>query len=119
MPKSRSKGYFPKVKEARQVLADKAVEILETYVATIKAAQAAGDYEVAAQSLQWLMEHMPEDPEGTTLVDVSVDKVKAAELGGGPNIMIGFKIGGLPEAKALPEPIIEVVAVTPKAEDDE
>jgi hypothetical protein len=99
----RHKGYFPKIKEAREALREKAVEIMEQYIANAKEAQADGDYEVAAKSLQWLMEHMPADEHGDRVVETSVDKQKQQEKPVGPGVHIGIVVGGV-QAPALPEP---------------
>jgi hypothetical protein len=90
---------FPKVKEARDAARARALEILEGFVDTIKLAVAAGDYEAAMKSYQWLLEHMPED-EGTRVIDSSVDNKKQSEGPVGPQINIGFRISGVP----IPEP---------------
>lgn len=104
--KGHTRVYFPKVKEAREALREKALEILEEYVQVVKAASAAGHYEVAAQSLQWLMEHMPEEA-GEKMIETSVDKPKQIDASKGPSINIGFAIGGMPKTAALPP--VEVV----------
>lgn len=111
------KRHFPKVREAREALAERAKEILEQYLKVVTAASAAGDYEVATKSLQWLMEHMPSE-EGDAMIDVSIDKVKQVEGGGGPSINIGFALGGIPASQhglALPA----VIEVTPDDNDED
>src|SRR5690348_11991394 len=69
-----SKQLFSKVRAARELLRERASEILEQYLAVVAEAQAAGEYEVAAKSLQWLIEHMPKEDDGSTIVERSVDK---------------------------------------------
>lgn len=96
------KVYFPHVKEAREALRDKALKILEDYLSVVKAAQDAGDYEVASKSLQWLMEHMPEE-EGQKMIEASIDKPKQVEGAKAPVIQIGFAIGGISAPQELPE----------------
>jgi hypothetical protein len=112
MPKGgsvRGDGYFPRVREARELLREKALGILEDYIETVKAAQEAGDYEIALKSLQWLMEHMPED-EGQRMLETGVDKEKQVQKGNtGTAINIGVAIGGLPEASTA-QPI-EIKAI--------
>lgn len=103
----KTRDYFPKVRQAREALREKALDILETYIDTIKAAQAAGDYDVATKSLQWLMEHMPQEQEDRML-DVSIDKHGPADKRAVPAINIGFQIGGVKSE------IIDVTDVTPK-----
>lgn len=99
----RKQGYFPKVAEARQLLADKAREIINMQFMIIASALAAGDFETAANANQWLIEHMPA-AEGPQLVDISVDKPKSITGSSGPTIQIGFKLGGVDNPPlALPE----------------
>lgn len=105
--KGAKRVYFPKVKEAREALRDKALGILEDYLAVVKAAQNAGDYKVATESLQWLMEHMPEE-EGEKMIAASIDIPKNIEGAKAPVIQIGFAIGGV--TKELP-PAVDVVDV--------
>jgi hypothetical protein len=99
------KDFFSKVKVARELLKEKAAEILEDYLDIVQKAKDAGDYETAAKSLQWLIEHMPEE-EGHRLVEVSVDKKQQVVEQGpkGPDIRIGIAVGGLTSQKALPKP---------------
>lgn len=106
-----AKPLFPKVKEARQVLKDRAVEILETYLQVCRDARDAGDYETAAKSLQWLIEHMPNDG-GETVIDPSAAKPKVNDkaLPTGPAIQIGIALGGVGQRQALPP--VEVIDVT-------
>lgn len=100
----RAKGYFPKVAEARKVLTDEALELYRLYRTIIQAALDKGEFEVAADHTQWLIEHMPEDEESGTLVGTSVDKNREPDVqGGGPSIQIGLALGGMPSSqKALP-----------------
>lgn len=98
--------YFPKVKEAREALRDEAVNILQQYLAVVKAASADGDYEVATKSLQWLMEHMPED-EGTRMLATNVDKQAVEKGSSAPVIQIGIALGG--QQKQLPAPTITAI----------
>ena len=98
---AKEREYFRKVRQAREALREKAQEILEEYLATIREAREAGDYEVAAESLRWLMEHMPED-EGERMVDASIDKPKQGVVGGGINFQVGFVLGGIKPTAALP-----------------
>lgn len=97
---------FTKVKEAREMLRSKAAEILEAYLLNATAAQAAGEFEVAAKSLQWLLEHMPKDSGSSeALVDTSVDKVAKTD---GRKGNFGVQIMLAPTApipKALPKAI--------------
>lgn len=71
----------------------------------IDEARVSGDYETAAKSLQWLIEHMPADEGGDRMVEVSVDKKQEQIQKGpvGPAIQIGIQVGGLGQ-RSLPEP---------------
>ena len=95
---------FSKVTAARELLREKANEILQQYLAVVAEAQAAGEYEVAAKSLQWLLEHMPSDDAGTRVVERSIDAKEApqAQLPTGPAIQIGIQVGGTFKPKELP-----------------
>lgn len=101
--KGSKRVYFPKVKEARELLREKATEILNKYEVLIDAAIAAEDYVVASHALEFLMEHMP-DEAGVRMIESKVD-VKAIEAPKGPVVNIGFAIGGItkPEVKMIPE----------------
>lgn len=112
-----SDKYFPKVKEARAKLAEKAVEIFDLQVKIINAAINAGNYDVAQKAIQFLMEHMPREIEGGGMVDSSVD-TKTTEKAGpvGPQIQIGIALGGV-KTKELPP--VEVIDITPKVDSGE
>ena len=116
LPKTQIKDYVGKVGAAREMLRERATDLLEQFITNAKDAQAAGEYEVAARSLQWLLEHLPADDDGVKIVDRSVDKVDKAEKDkfSGPRIQIGLAVGGVlppaPETKALP-PSVEVVDI--------
>ena len=99
-PSKRVREYFPRVAEARQALKERAIEILESYLAVIAEARAAGDHETAAKSLQWLMDHMPDDA-GERMLESSVDKPKQLEQAQGPKIQIGIALGGINQPKQL------------------
>lgn len=101
----RSKGYFPKVAEARQAIADNAVAIYTAYMALAVAAQEAGEF-IVAEKIYWnLMDHMPEDEETGKLLGASADKT--IEGGGaGPTIQIGLALGGMPAPTAIPAGIV-------------
>ena len=101
------RDFFSKVKIARQLLKEKSEEILKQYLLVVDEARASGDYETAAKSLQWLIEHMPSDEDGDRMVEVSVDKKQEAKQTGpvGPAIQIGIAVGGIGAGqKALPKP---------------
>lgn len=102
---------FSKVSAAREVLRNRAEELINEYIDIAKQAKAAGDYESAYKALQWLIEHAPRDEAGTSIVDRSPDKEAAPQktIGdGGPKIQIGIALGGVTQAqKALPR--VEVI----------
>ena len=117
MPARLNKGFFTKVKVARELLKEKSEEILKEYLDVVQKAKDSGDYETAAKALQWLIEHMPADEDGERMVAQSVDKKQeVVEKQTGPAIQIGIQVGGagqkaLPVAKpkALPAVTAEVV----------
>lgn len=105
MPPKLNKSPFARVGHARDLLRERAVEILEQYLKVVKAAEEAGDFEVATKSLQWLMEHMPDD-NGQRVLNKSVDKEESVEHKAGPSVRIGIQLGGLThQPKSLPEPL--------------
>jgi hypothetical protein len=104
--------YFPKVKEAREILKEKAQEILEMQLRIVTESLAGGDFETAMKANQFLLEHMPED-EGVKVLDISVDKPKQVEGKTGPQISIGFALGGIPQSQpALPAADVKVIDAT-------
>jgi hypothetical protein len=108
------KGIFTRVKVARELLRQKAEEIFTEYMDVIQKAKDSGNYDAAAKHLQWLMEHMPAEEDGTRMVDSSVDKRTEVidSKPSGPAIQIGIKVGGIGEnQKKLPAPIVEVIDV--------
>lgn len=96
------KGFFTKVRVARELLREKAEDILNEYLDVMKKASDAGDYETASKGYQWLIEHMPEDDEGKRMIDGHVDKAKQIEAPSGPRVQIGIQVGGVQQPKALP-----------------
>lgn len=108
--KGSKRIYFPRVIEAREALASKALDLFELCEQIIRDAHANGEFEVALKGVQHLMEHMPKE-EGKTLLEASVDK--AIQEGGqkGPLIQIGIALGPANQIKALP-PSSEVIDVT-------
>lgn len=109
---SQPRDYFPKVKEAREVLKTKAEEILTLYLENAKEAKVSGEHDTVMRSLQWLMEHMPADDTGERMLDNSVDKQAKQERPSGPMVQIGFALGGMP--KQLPEgQVLDAEVVAP------
>lgn len=104
-----------RVKEAREALKEKSAEIVELLIETAIDAKAHGEFETAAKSLQWLLEHMPADEDGGKVIDSSVDKQAKIDPRKqvGPQIQIGFAIGGIPAAAGATKqlPAVEVIDV--------
>lgn len=99
--------YFPKVKEAREALQEKAKELYERYDKAILAAMEKGEFETAIKAMQWLMEHFPKGDDGQSIIDTSIDQKKVSEKSGGPTINVGIALGGVNAKKALPA--VEVI----------
>jgi hypothetical protein len=110
MPKALPKKiYFPKVKEARAVLAAKALEVFEGYMRLIQEAHAAQEFKVAQEGYQFLLTHMPRG-EGDGLIDSDVDNNPTGNNGPtGPTIQIGIALAP-PKPKELAP--VEVIDVT-------
>lgn len=105
------------MKEAREALADKALEVLEGYLSFIKDAHAAQEFEVANDAYQFLIRHMPKITVGELdggMVEPNIDKdVKGSRPEKdnkpvGPTIQIGIALG----QKQLKEAAVEVIDVT-------
>lgn len=105
--------YFSKVKEAREALAKRALEVFELQMKIAQDALAAQNFTEANKAVQFLLEHMPKDEEGITLLDSSVDNVKETKGSSGPTIQIGIALGPKREPKELaPSSPIEIIDVT-------
>lgn len=106
-----ARDYFPKVREARELLKERAAALIEKYEKLIDAAIANGEYEVAMKALQFLMDHMPDD-DGVKMIGASVDKEIVQKGPSAPMINIGVQIGGYKKAPGLlPEaPAIDIEA---------
>lgn len=105
--------FFNKVKIARELLRDKAEEIFTEYMEVIKLAKERGDHKVAAESLQWLIEHMPADDTGERMIATGIDKQQQqVQQDTRPAIQIGIQVGGVTpinQKKALPAIKAEVI----------
>lgn len=98
-----------KVKKVKQILKDHAEEIYQEHRQTIQLAVAAGQYEAAIKAQQYLLDHMPADEDGETVLSPSVDKQKIDSGHKGPVIQIGLQIGGtVPAAKQIESQVIDV-----------
>lgn len=108
------KDYFPKVREAREALRARALEIIENQMRIISEALAEKDFETAAKANQFLMAHLPADDDGTKVIDPTVDAPgRSGREAIGPSIQIGFQLGGMTAPpKELPkvteQPVIDI-----------
>ena len=109
-------NYFPSVKKARAALMAKGDAIVEKYLKMIDMALAAGNFDVANDAFQFLIEHRPRE-EGVSIIEESAAKPKqVADTGHrGPVIQIGMTIGGT--LKPQPELQTAVIDVTPEREE--
>lgn len=98
---------------AREMLKERAEEILGEYIDTAKAARDAGEFEAAGKMYWNLIEHMPSDNPNERIVDTSVDRVpkQVDSKPSGPVIKIGLALGGLPQQKQLEKKTVEVIDV--------
>lgn len=106
--------HFPKIREAKEALTSRALDVLDKYMENASIAQQHGDYIVAKDTYEFLLAHMPLDTDGEPLLAPSVDKAKPDVKSGniGPQINIGFQLGGVAAPKTLPLPpsIVDVTA---------
>lgn len=110
--KVKAKRVFSsRVQEAREALRDRAIDILEAMLAVTVEARANKDYEVAADTLKWLYEHLPSDADGNRVIDSSAAKVKEIEAPTGPQIAIGIQLGGM-SPKYLPSSTTQIIDAT-------
>lgn len=114
IPKGSKRVSFPKVLEAREALANKALELFKIYETLIREALAAGEFEVASDALQFLMKHMPKDSNGVSLLETSIDKVSDGRkaLPAGPKVQIGIAVGGTPNRIGLPAAQAEIIEIS-------
>ena len=106
------RDYFPRVREAREALAGKALAILQKYEMIIDLAIAKGDFETAETAARWLLEHMPNE-DGQRLIDPSAAKVQEADGPRGPTIQIGVMLGPPPSSSSGSLPPIPTVQALP------
>lgn len=107
MPQARD--YFSKVKEAREAIKARAVDLLETYLGIIEEARSKGDFETAMKATQWLIEHMPNE-DGVRVIDSSASKPKEeakALQPVGPSIQIGIALTP-PKTPLLAPAVIDI-----------
>jgi hypothetical protein len=113
-----ARDYFPKVREAREALREKALELYELHLAIINKAIEAGELEVAKDATQWLIEHMPAGNDGERMIDSSAATPKQIEGRQGPQIQFNVALGGMKPRVALPE-VIDITPIDPKKDTQE
>lgn len=97
-----TKSYFSQVREAREALKAKALELHDMHLKVIEQALAAENFKAAGEEIRWLKAHMPKE-DGVSMVDTDIDHKSAVDVGPkGPQITIGIALGGMPQPKALP-----------------
>lgn len=110
------RGAFSKVRQAREALRERADELIDKYLQVVDFAIAKGDAESAYKALQWLLDHLPAEDDGSRVFDRSVDKVPPTSDSGSsaPAINIGIALGGIPERKPKALPKAEVIDMEKK-----
>lgn len=108
-----ARDHFPRVKEAREALRERAVDLFEKYWSLIQKAEDAGQFDVAMEHARWLVEHMPAGEAGERMIDSSAAKPKEIEGPKGPQIQIGIALGGMKPPTTVQLPVADVIDVTP------
>lgn len=116
IPKRRA---FPKIAEVREMLKERAAELLSLQRRIVYEALANQDYETANDANKFLLTHLPSDENGTRLLDPDIDKPKDQGKLPGPSISIGFAIGGLNHTQSLPPANLEVIDAVPETQTEE
>lgn len=102
---------FSKVRAARELLRQRAEEVVAQYLDLVALAKEAGETEVALKALQWLIEHTPADEDGLRVIDQSADKQQLPPVKDTrPAVQIGINLGGVTK-KELPGEVIDVKPV--------
>lgn len=111
LAKHAIKGPLSKVKAAREVLKERALDLLNKYESIIDKAIEKGDFETAAEHVRWLLEHTGHE-DGERIIDPSAAKVKEVAQGPvGPQIHIGIALSGSHQSKQLGSHIIEAEVI--------
>ncbi len=92
--------YFPKVREARELLREKALDLVNKQIDMIDQAAKEGKVDVALEANQWLLEHTPAGDDGERVIDASAAKPKELEGRQGPMIQIGIALDAKPKELA-------------------
>lgn len=96
---------FSKVRAAREVLRERAEELINEYLDIAAKAKDSGDYQTAAKAMQWLLEHMPADDEGIRVVETGVDKQQQQVVQQAPpQVKVGIVVGGIGGKNQLAKP---------------
>lgn len=108
----KKREYFPKVKEAREALRERALDLLNKYETIIDLAIAKGDFETAGEHVQWLIEHTAAE-DGERIIDPSAAKAKelVQQQQLGPSIQIGIALTSPPKLKELPEVVLDAEVI--------
>lgn len=101
--------YFPKVKEARELLRERSLDLYLKYEHIIDMAIEKGELDVAAEHVKWLIEHMPAQ-DGERMIDSSAAKPKEIQGQLGPSIQIGIALGPA-KVRELPPPTIDAEVI--------
>jgi hypothetical protein len=116
LPTKSKRDYFPRVREAREALRERAMELFELQVQIIRQALLKGDFESAYKANEWLLEHMPAEDDGTRMIDSSAAEPKQIAGPTGPQIQIGIKFGGNPK-ELPPAEVIDISPIKPSKDE--
>lgn len=100
-PNAIPRNLFKSVKEAREAFKAKADKFVAQYELAIDEAIKNKDFEAATKAIQWALEHMASDDDGTKIIDIGIDRPKGDNIKTGPQINIGFQLGGISQPKAI------------------
>lgn len=106
--------HFPKIREARELLLAQAEELIQLKLKIIKDAMAIGQFDVANKAADYLLEHMPPDSKGISILAPSIDKSLPEGSGSkAPQIQIGIALGGITPSlpTVISSPVIDVKAI--------
>lgn len=108
---------FSKSREARELLAARALELLESYISLAAEAKDAGEFEVAADIYWKLIDHNPRQ-DGIGIVDSPASKPVEVSGPKGPQISIGVMLGGMKPKELEQSSVIDVLPLeVPKNEE--
>ncbi len=96
----RSVGPLSKVRAAREVLRERAVELIEAYISLAAEARAAGQFDVSSEILWKLIDHIPKD-ELQGIIDSPSSKPPELTQSTQPLIQIGIALDSNHKPKAL------------------